>query len=202
MQHLEHARLYRPRKRAADQLHFDRVLTYAEAAVMRCSAGNDRLNQAAVLYKRGLDLTKEMLSANSNGGSASGSDSGSGSGWTSADKHAAVIKLNSLVEVLQWSGQQADASAVSREAAQLAGWTNPVQRPTHYFDRSIVGPGWRDGDALEALGKGVGSIITLLEEAAPALRAEYASLRKRKLLRRQTECLYVHVPSTSACACT
>lgn len=197
MRHLEHAKQYRPTKRESDQLHFDRFISYAEAAVMRCSADPAHVRQAAVLYKEGLDLTKRM------GGVGGG---GGGGGGDSSSKHAVITKLNALVEVLGWTGQHAEARAVSKDAALLAGWPNPLQRPTHHFDRSLVGPGWREGDALAALGKGVAALIAVLEAGAPALKAEYASLRKKKLLRRQTECLHVQPPpffrtSTRLCIC-
>ena len=182
MRHLEHAKQYRPTKRESDQLHFDRFISYAEAAVMRCSADPAHVRQAAVLYKEGLELTKRM----------GGVGGGGGGGDSSSSKHAVVTKLNALVEVLGWTGQHAEARAVSKDAALLAGWPNhALQRPTHHFDRSLEGSGWREGDALAALGKGVAGLIAVLEAGAPALKAEYASLRKRKLLRRQTECLHV-----------
>lgn len=165
---------HRPR-READRTHFDKTIAYAEADAMRCAG---RLDEAATLYKRGLDLAKLSIGAAVGGG---------GGG---VDKRATVIKLNSLVEVLNWGGRATEAAAVAAEAALLAGWTDPMQRPVHHFDRTIEGPGWREAAEDMVALPGYSDVVVLLEDAARELRLEYASLRKRKLLRRQTECLH------------
>lgn len=165
---------HRPR-READRTHFDKTIAYAEADAMRCAG---RLDEAATLYKRGLDLAKLSVGAAVGGG---------GGG---VDKRATVIKLNSLVEVLNWGGRATEAAAVAAEAALLAGWTDPMQRPVHHFDRTIEGPGWREAAEDMVALPGYSDVVVLLKDAARELRLEYASLRKRKLLRRQTECLH------------
>lgn len=51
-------------------------------------------------------------------------------------------QMNEWVEVLAWQGKREAAAKVAEDAARLANWPGPLQRPVHFYDSRIKSTPW------------------------------------------------------------
>lgn len=132
---LRHVELYQPAG-ADSRKHFAKVVSFQRGKTLRCA---NQLEASEIEYHKGLALAKDL-------------------GEVGKSETAAELakRMNELVEVLNWRHSTAEARQVAADAAAIAGWPDPMQRPVHRFQAGLQSAPWLELDAFP-------TVVTLAE---------------------------------------